>query len=1519
MNATQDEPESRERLVRLLDYLEQIEKLNVKPATTIPRDFFVLAEAEARGLWSARLNLVAGNETCWLRLPRIDPISPPALLPSISAWVDLSNSPNVAPALRPEVIVEVDGVQVKRKLVDEPQVQPLFEQYLHHLWMPWSATERVRREAQAVYQKLFSLYQRMSDSLGSDSIELVWGIGHTVWQPKPGHLVSHPLITVQCEIVMDIKSGALDVRPGSKPPSLELDAFAHYQLLEGVTALESYWQGLGADARGDLDPFDEKGLETLFEAASSMLQRDGAYRGGTVALPAATEQVQVTSAWALFARKRRSEVFLADLRRLRDQVERVERLPAVARALVTRGGIRDDDGQDVVEFRGVGNSNAGPEARELYFPLPYNDEQMAIAKSLATNSGVVVQGPPGTGKTWTIANIISDYLARGKRVLVTSHGESALSVLKEKLPVQIQSLAVALLAGEREGMQQFEHSIRQIAEGVGQLEPAAAARRVEDAEARIQRRHAEIVDLDASIADLANRHLQEYPYRDQRLMPKDLARKLIEGAELFSWFEDALPKDASAEAPISDERIAMLREARAKLGGDIGLLADRLIDPETLPGAESVSTWHQALVAAGAVDSAVSTGKLIAVRLANGLGDAEAEKAAATLRRRRDLHAQLSAVPGDWVWPLVSRISELDIGDPAFEAVLQLGRAAADLAAERRRHLPLAVEAPPGAESMPEVMKAVSRGMDGQKPFPLPFLQGVARRTVEEMRVAGKPPVTREDWASIAAVLQWRQSALGLPPRWRPLAAEFGLPNLAAGDEAECVTSLVEIDATVRKARSWIHEFTRPLKALFESVFGSASTYRLMASGEDGLKLAEESLSAYLDRSRLAHARAAVEAAVREQTGARGDLADKLRRYLGGAVGDPSISGGAISAGWLALTTEIRRVWPLRTELQLVREITAEIASAGAPAWAKRLQSEAAGGTDVALPGNWRQAWEWRYYQQMLDSIDGHKPLRELFEKRRQAAKQLGQAYQDVVAERTWLKLKQDLSAREDVMQALRGYLLAVGAMAKSPTAKGNARHLRHARTAMADAYSAVPCWILPHWRVSEAVPAVLGLFDLVILDEASQSGLEALPALLRAKQLLVVGDDKQVSPSSVGLEVKQLEDLERRYLVDQPHGAAMGADRPIYDLAQRVFAAQTIVLKEHFRCVRPIIEYSNREFYNHEIRPLRVPAAHERLDPPLIDVYVRGGSRKGDVNEVEAEAVMMMLDQIIEDPTQSHRSLGVVTLHGHEQAQLLNTLISQRIPTTEIVKRQLIAGAPPTFQGRERDIILVSMVHGAANRGADDSRASRQRFNVAFSRARDRMILFRSFREEDRGPETLTGKVLAHFRQPFRIDHEDSGRRRERCESDFEKEIFDELVQRGYRVTPQVRSGSFRIDLVVEGLEGRRLAVECDGDRYHGPDRWGDDMARQRVLERAGWRFWRCFASSFVRRRTEVLNDLFGTLESLGIEPIGDEDVDVSAWSASIVMDPLGLGDDHDAAAMQGLGDGSSVAGSLGTAGNGV
>ena len=132
-----------------------------------------------------------------------------------------------------------------------------------------------------------------------------------------------------------------------------------------------------------------------------------------------------------------------------------------------------------------------------------------------------------------------------------------------------------------------------------------------------------------------------------------------------------------------------------------------------------------------------------------------------------------------------------------------------------------------------------------------------------------------------------------------------------------------------------------------------------------------------------------------------------------------------------------------------------------------------------------------------------------------------------------------------------------------------------------------------------------------------------------------------------------------------------------------------------------------------------------------------------------------------------------------------------------------------------------------------------------------------------------------------------------ELCQSDFERAIFMALTERGYRVTPQVGSQGFSIDMVVEGENGLRLAIECDGDRCHGPERWADDMRRQRILERVGWSFWRCFASTFYIDPEGTLEDLICMLDRMKIRPIGGEASSRLYTEHRVISATEGVGED--------------------------
>ena len=308
------------------------------------------------------------------------------------------------------------------------------------------------------------------------------------------------------------------------------------------------------------------------------------------------------------------------------------------------------------------------------------------------------------------------------------------------------------------------------------------------------------------------------------------------------------------------------------------------------------------------------------------------------------------------------------------------------------------------------------------------------------------------------------------------------------------------------------------------------------------------------------------------------------------------------------------------------------------------------------------------------------------------------------------------------------------------------------------------------------------------------------------------------------------------------------------------------------FRCVAPIINFS-AQFYSNRLIPLRVARPSERFDPPLVDVFIDHPERRGKTNPVEAAWIVDEVANLVCDPVHEARDIGVVSLIGGEQARLIETRLLEdpRIGPEVIKIRRIVCGDARSMQGQERSVMFLSMVATPDSVISQTTKDIQQRLNVAMSRAKDRVYLIRSVRAAHLKPQDLKLKVLKHFQDPMPEGAKIAGAElMDRCDSGFERDVLGRLLDAGYRATPQVSAGAYRIDIVVEGVEDRRLAIELDGDAYHGPERWVDDMVRQAALERAGWVFWRVFGSQWESEKEHWWCDLLKTLSGMGIEPIG-------------------------------------------------
>ena len=458
-------------------------------------------------------------------------------------------------------------------------------------------------------------------------------------------------------------------------------------------------------------------------------------------------------------------------------------------------------------------------------------------------------------------------------------------------------------------------------------------------------------------------------------------------------------------------------------------------------------------------------------------------------------------------------------------------------------------------------------------------------------------------------------------------------------------------------------------------------------------------------------------------------------------------------------------------------------------------------------------------------------------------------------------------------------------------------RH-RPIRKLMTDAGGAVqficPIFLMSPLSVAKYLPPNAVNFDMVVIDEASQVRPEdALGAIARTAQLVVVGDRQQMPPTNMfgGSEDVGGEDDN----IELPENMPAVEDR-----ADRMESILTLcearglpshMLKWHYRSQDPsLISPSNREFYNGQL--ILPPSPYEN-DPsyglnfvPVLGEYSSQskGSGRSNTNFIEATAIIRALKQQAADS--STLSVGIVTL-SKPQADLIEDLLNnERLRDPELdsyCRRDDSEGVfiknLENVQGDERDIILISVCFGPyvaggklahQNFGPVNRPGGERRLNVLFTRARIRTSVFCSFEPTDIrvGESTPKGvQVMRMF-----LDYAQDGKVLDAAETGlgfdnpFEEEVARYIKSCGYEATPQVGSAGFRIDLAVthpEITHQYMLAVECDGATYHS-SAWARsrDRQRQSVLEHLGWKFHRVWSTDWFYRPDQTKQLLRAALE---------------------------------------------------------
>ncbi len=418
------------------------------------------------------------------------------------------------------------------------------------------------------------------------------------------------------------------------------------------------------------------------------------------------------------------------------------------------------------------------------------------------------------------------------------------------------------------------------------------------------------------------------------------------------------------------------------------------------------------------------------------------------------------------------------------------------------------------------------------------------------------------------------------------------------------------------------------------------------------------------------------------------------------------------------------------------------------------------------------------------------------------------------------------------------------------------------------------PCWAMSPLVVSQLLPNA-PLFDLVIFDEASQvTPADAIPSILRGRQIVVAGDPKQLPPTAFFASDSTAEEDDP--LVTQNSGTQ--GFESILDALTSVLQFRTLAWHYRSRDER-LIAFSNAHIYDRMLTTFAGVGGPACMEHVLVEWQV-GSDTNSPAIEVE-RVVDLILNHAVQRPDES---LGVIAM-GVKHSNRIQEALRQRLHDNPSLAAQLadffdedrdehfFAKNLERVQGDERDAIILTIGYGKNDKGQLPyhfgpllSDGGERRLNVAVTRAKQRMTLVSSFSSHDMDPDRSTAEGVRMLR--YYLQYVESGGANlgdvlldKPALNPFEIDVRNALEKEGMQLVAQYGSSGYRIDFAAKHPEqpGRFvLAIECDGASYHSQQSARDrDRLRQEQLERLGWRFHRIWS-------TDWFNDKEGTLNSV-------------------------------------------------------
>ncbi len=438
--------------------------------------------------------------------------------------------------------------------------------------------------------------------------------------------------------------------------------------------------------------------------------------------------------------------------------------------------------------------------------------------------------------------------------------------------------------------------------------------------------------------------------------------------------------------------------------------------------------------------------------------------------------------------------------------------------------------------------------------------------------------------------------------------------------------------------------------------------------------------------------------------------------------------------------------------------------------------------------------------------------------------------------------------------------------------------------------FKAIKIWLLTPEVVSEIIPLQIGIFDLLVFDEASQMYVEkGLPSILRAKKVVVAGDQKQLRPSSLGTGRISIE--EDSYDEDEEIAAAL-EEESLLDLAK--YRYQDTLLNFHYRSkYEELIAFSNYAFYGGQ---LYVSPNISNPETPPIEVHKMSGAIWNNRrNKTEAEYIVGLLKDIFAN-RKENETIGIITFNTN-QRDLIDDLIDKECISDNEFAEQIRMESSRTqdgedvglfvknienVQGDERDIIIFSIGYAKnengkfiQNFGWLNQAGGENRLNVAISRAKKKVHIVTSFEPHDmnvdnvKNPGPVILKKYLEYAAAVSSGNKDlakdilhsfsAGRgETQQDENDdltYLKSVESALKEEGFTFDQNVGIGGYSIDFALKKNDKYVVGIECDSGLYKRSSNARDrDYHRQKYLESRGWKLVRIWAPSWWKDKSSVI-----------------------------------------------------------------